>query len=60
MTPICRKCYAILKPVPRSSWLNKDQWDEVKAGDYYNIFCDNPNTPLGCYWLKSEVEFTND
>lgn len=31
----CPECSADLVSVPRDSMLNPDQWDAVKAGDYY-------------------------
>jgi hypothetical protein len=41
MTPkLCPQCGGSLKWVGRGpGWMNADQWDAVKAGDYYCTTC---------------------
>jgi hypothetical protein len=54
----CPQCNGPLKHVPSSSWMSDEQYDAVKAGDYFCTACpsnDRGNEPL-CYWNRSEVE----
>ena len=39
-------------------WMNSEQWDAVKAGDYF-AKCDTPNHPNGnCYFWKRDEDGT--
>lgn len=54
----CPRCDKPLKAVPPSKWLNAEQWEAVKAGDY---FCDScPSNDRGNgrfhYFWAAEVE----
>lgn len=54
----CPRCDRPLKRVPKPSWMNSDQWDAVKAGDYFCEACpsnDRGNGPFHYFWA-SEVE----
>lgn len=54
----CPRCGGNLCTVPPSKWLNSDQWQASKAGDYYCVFC--PGNGRGamdfCYWWEHEIE----
>lgn len=54
----CPQCKGPLEYVPMSRNLNSEQWDAVKAGDYYCEHC--PDNGRGqsklCYWMDYEVE----
>lgn len=58
---LCPQCGAALTKVrnPAGSSLNDDQFDAVKAGDWYCASC--PSNDRGnsshCYWNDSEVKF---
>lgn len=71
----CPKCDLPLSPVPNSTYLNGDQWDAVKAGDWFREWRDCtllPSGYLGCpvqrvgadpryrYALDSDLEKFND
>jgi len=55
----CPQCGSPLQPVLQSpnSPLNRDQFDAVKAGDYYCETCpDNDRgKKLLCYWWEREL-----
>lgn len=55
----CPECDKILKPVVQriGSWMNEEQFDAVKAGDYYCQDCkgDRGNTGFRYYW-KIELD----
>lgn len=55
---LCPQCRKPLERVPRSQWLNEDQWDSVKAGDWCCKACpDNGRGQSGlCYWDDKEVD----
>lgn len=55
--PNCPQCGGGLRCVPKSKWFNADQWDSMKAGDYFCEKCpDNGRGKTGkCYWWESEV-----
>lgn len=37
-------------------WMNEEQWDAVKAGDYYCMVCTDPDTESGHkYFWKSDL-----
>lgn len=53
----CFDCGKTLKRVPRGpSWMNDDQWDAIKAGDYYSK-CDQSSRSNGCcyFWDSDGV-----
>lgn len=54
----CPQCNAELKRVPRSNWLNDEQYEAVKAGDWFCETCpDNWRGQSGlCYFWDSEIE----
>jgi hypothetical protein len=54
----CPQCEQPLDRVPASRNLNSEQWDAVKAGDYYCKSCpDNGRGQTGlCYWFDSELD----
>lgn len=49
--PICAKCAKALESVGRGpEWMNSEQWDASKAGDYFAT-CENATHPNGnCYF----------
>ena len=55
---LCPTCGGQLERVPRSTNMNSDQWDAVKAGDWFCETCpDNDRGQTGlCYWFNSELE----
>ncbi len=60
----CPRCGGPLIAVRQSanSPLNADQFDAVKAGDYYCPSCpsnDRGHTPL-CYWWEHELPVPHD
>ncbi len=54
----CPTCGGKLNYVPKSGNMNSDQWDAVKAGDWFCKACpDNGRGKTGyCYWFDSEIE----
>lgn len=59
LNPSCPGCDGPLVEVPRhSKWLNDDQYDAQKAGDWYCETCPDNSRGLQrlCYWSDSEVE----
>lgn len=54
----CPQCGKPLNRVPGSSWMNDDQYEAVKAGDWFCETCpDNGRGNSGlCYWWHQEVE----
>jgi len=64
MTELCPTCKNPLKKLryPINSYLNRDQWELVRAGDFYCNICPSNgrgNKPL-CYWWKHEVKKEED
>lgn len=53
----CPKCKSVLKRVRNESLLNAEQFDSVKAGDWYCETC--PDNGRGksklCYWWNAEL-----
>ena len=46
---LCPSCGGNLKRVTGPGWMNDDQWDEVKAGDYVCEACPRSvGTTSGC------------
>lgn len=57
--PTCPQCGKALFEVPRHSRsLNDDQYESVKAGDWWCASCpDNGRGATGfCYWTDAEIE----
>lgn len=54
----CPSCGGLLKPVPPSNWMNAEQWDAVKAGDYFCERCPSNDRGRGrfAYFWASEIE----
>lgn len=54
----CPICGGSLKAVPPSKWLNAEQWEAVKAGDYYCGTCPSNGRGNGCfhYFWATEIE----
>lgn len=56
--PKCPGCGRDLKSVPTPAWMNEDQFDAVKPGDYFCETCpsnDRGQRPL-CYWWRREID----
>lgn len=55
----CPQCGGPLRIPPRPYWMNPDQWDSTKAGDFYCQQCpprDGRKAQSGyCYWSENEV-----
>lgn len=47
--PVCPQCGHLLHvvPYPMDSYMNREQWESLKAGDYFCIVCQNPKTKTG-------------
>lgn len=56
-TKKCPTCCSPIERVPQSIWMNAEQWESVKAGDYFCKECpDNGRGASGlCYWFESEI-----
>jgi hypothetical protein len=54
---LCPVCKEPLHPVayPSGAMLNCDQWDSVRAGDWYCDTCPPGSGQRYCYWWESEV-----
>jgi hypothetical protein len=54
----CPQCRNKLERVPDSKWMNSDQWEASKAGDWFCKTCpDNGRSSSGlCYWWNREIE----
>ena len=55
----CPNCGGILKPVVKDrDWMNDDQFDSVKAGDYYCTACKGERAVSGhrYYWKRELLE----
>lgn len=54
----CPGCGGKVEAVPPSKWMNSDQWDAVKAGDYFCEACpdDGKGATGFAYWTTAEVE----
>lgn len=53
---ICPECGKELNIVPGSKCLNPEQWDSVKAGDYYCTKCKGNRGKTGYrYYWKEEI-----
>jgi hypothetical protein len=55
---LCPACGTELREVlyPPGSLLNRDQWNTVKAGDYYCIICTSDRCATGYrYYWKREL-----
>ena len=57
--PVCPQCGTKLTPVEQSplSSLNADQFDAVKAGDYFCPRCPSNHRGIAphCYWWTNEL-----
>jgi hypothetical protein len=57
---LCPQCGERLKVPPRPYYLNREQWEATRAGDYYCERCPpRPGREASsgyCYWLDHEVE----
>lgn len=43
--PLCPKCERKLDHVDGPDWMNRDQWDAVKAGSYFVEGCEAAECP---------------
>jgi hypothetical protein len=61
LCPQCAKQVDRVVQVP-DSWMNADQFDFLKAGDYYCEMCPSNNRGYGplCYWWDREVVNAED
>lgn len=48
----CPKCGGELHAVSGPAWMNREQWDASKAGDYYCTKCVDANTRSGCAYFS--------
>jgi hypothetical protein len=54
MTKECFDCGKVLTAVPDSEYLNSEQWDATKAGDYF-AECSKASHPNGnCYFKDTD------
>ena len=52
----CPQCSGELVPVSAPGWMNADQWDAVKAGDFMCNSCSDTETKTGKkYWFDSDL-----
>ncbi len=52
----CPQCGGDISSVPRSAYLNSEQWDSVKAGDFYCKKCKSDQCATGFkYWNSEEL-----
>lgn len=52
----CPKCDGPIVPVSGPAYLNSEQWDAVKAGDFICHTCEDPQTKTGRkYWFDREL-----
>ena len=52
----CPQCSEELVPVSAPGWMNSDQWDAVKAGDFMCNSCSDTETKTGKkYWFDSDL-----
>lgn len=56
--PDCPTCGTKLERVPDSKWLNPDQYNSIKAGDWFCTVCPDNNRghTCYCYWWAREIE----
>jgi hypothetical protein len=55
--PKCPKCGNDLTPTKAPAWMNSDQWDAVKAGDWFCKCHDNGRARSGVahFWDREVV-----
>lgn len=52
---VCPRCFRTLESTGSGpEWMNSEQWDAAKAGDYFTEFCGNEsNNIAACFGIKS-------